>query len=290
MNRGTTSGGDPCPRHDATSDTGRFAVARRFPLVVVLAALASGIVVGCYVSIGPVIWWSVALVSLVLWRPLRARPLSVWLVLLAVMATGAAWHQLRWNFFPADELGRFARRQTSPVYIEAIALQRPVLVPARPADPLCTLPQGDQSRLEVSLLRLRNRTVWQPVSGRVLLAVEGHLLGVAPGDLLRVAAQLSRPWPAQNPGQFAFSDHERSQRRLCRLKAAYPDCVVVRSKASRWSLRWLVQRLRNGSNDMLWHHLGHPRSDLAAAVLLGAREQLDRDRVEAFFHRGAASS
>jgi competence protein ComEC len=37
----------------------------------------------------------------------------------------------------------------------------------------------------------------------------------------------------------------------------------------------------------LWRHVGHQRAGLAAAVLLGAREQLDEDRTEDFFATGS---
>lgn len=259
---------------------------RRYPLVVVLAALATGIVLDRYAPVGTVVWLGTALVGLVLWCVFRRRPYSAWLLLMAVMAAGAAWHHLRWNMFPSDDLGRFARLKASPVCVQAVALGQPLLLPAPPPDPLCTLPTGDQSRLKISIVRLRHGTVWQTASGAAMLVVDGHLLGVAAGDQLQIMAQLSRPWPARNPGEFGYADYERSQRRLCRLTAAYPDCVTVLSRAAGWSPRAVVQRLRRHSSNTLWQYLGHPRSGLASAVLLGAREQLERDRVEAFFHTG----
>jgi competence protein ComEC len=286
MNRDTTSGEPSFQGQDALREWFRFGDLRRHPLVIVLVAFAAGIVGARYVPIDPLLSWSVAVAGLVGWRLTCRGSCSAWLLLIAVTATGAAWHQLCWDFFRADELGRFARLRAEPVCLEAIALQRPQFVPARPVDPLCTLPRGDQTQLQIWAVGLRDGTVWQPASGRAVLTVEGHLLAVAPGDRLRIVGQLSRPWPPRNPGQFGFSDRERSQRRLCRVKANHPACVVRRAGTGGWSPRGLVQRAKTRSNELLWRHLGHPRSDLAAAVLLGAREQLERDRVDAFFQTG----
>ena len=50
--------------------------------------------------------------------------------------------------------------------------------------------------------------------------------------------------------------------------------------------RWL-ERVRAAGNEILAKYVGRTNSPLAAAVLLGAREQLDADRVEAFVETGA---
>jgi competence protein ComEC len=47
-----------------------------------------------------------------------------------------------------------------------------------------------------------------------------------------------------------------------------------------------LEELRAGGDTVLWRHLRHERSGLAAALLLGAREELDAERTEAFFETG----
>ncbi len=256
------------------------------PLIVVLVAFATGIVADRYTGVTPAIWSILAAIGLLSWWVTRRWEPSAWLLLVAVAACGAGWHQLRWKWFRDDDLGRYAQLAPMPVCVEAIARSHPRLVPAPPADPLSATAQGDQTRLEVCIQRVRNGDTWHGASGLALVVVEGHLPDVAAGDRLRIVAQLLGPSPALNPGQLSFAEFERAERRLSRLAASHPDCVMVQGRGRRWTPRNLLQQLRWRSSTMLWRILSHEQGGLADALLLGAREQLDRDRVNAFFYTG----
>jgi competence protein ComEC len=256
------------------------------PLIVVLVAFAAGIVSDRYTGVTPILWWTLAAVGLLSWSVTRRWGPSAWLLLVAVAACGATWHELRWRWFRDDDLGRYAQLAPTPVCVEAIARSHPRWVPAPPADPLSATAQGDQTRLEVRIQRVRSGDAWYGASGLALLVVEGHLPDVASGDRVRIVAELMGPSPALNPGQLSFAEFERAERRLSRLSASYPDCVTLEGGGKRWTPRNLVQQLRWRSSAMLWRYLRHEQSGLADALLLGAREQLDRDRVNAFFYTG----
>jgi competence protein ComEC len=70
------------------------------------------------------------------------------------------------------------------------------------------------------------------------------------------------------------------------LAAAYPDCVSLTQKGRRWTPRRIVADARNYCRNALWKRLQHRQAGLASAILLGAREQLDRERIEGFFVTG----
>jgi competence protein ComEC len=103
---------------------------------------------------------------------------------------------------------------------------------------------------------------------------------------VRVFAKLSRTVPARNPGEFDFARHARANRQLSVLRSESPDCVTVLSAGTPWRVRRMVDRLRRWGRGLLWGQLGSRQSALAAAVLLGAREQVGAERTQSFITTG----
>ena len=268
---------------------GHPAVESYHPLVIVLAAVCAGIAVDRWAGVPMTVWLAVGgagwAVWITLWRRGFDRAASV-VLLAAVAAGGGAWHHVRWSVFPRDHIAWYASYDRQPVCIEAVALTCPRRVPAPPWDPMRIIPTGDRSRLDVRATAIRDGDRWLPVTGKVGLSVEGHLLGVRGGDRLRVFGDLNRVWPPDNPGEFDYAAHYRADRTLCSLRSSYPDCVSVTGRGSTLSpMRW-IDTARSNGNRLLWRYIDDRQSELAAAVLLGAREEIDAERIEAFVRTG----
>ncbi len=259
------------------------------PLVPVAAAVAGGIVCDRLADLPPAVWLAAAVCCLVCWLLLyRARyhGAGALVLLVGVAACAGTWHQLRWNYFRYDEVGRFAGPVQQPVCLEGVAIGSPRYTPPPPANPLRMLPATATTYLEVRVLAVRDGTVWRSASGRARLVVAGQLLGVVHGDRLRIFANLAKVSPAQNPGQFDRRWHARSHRRLARLRTSWPDCVTVLHRGSRWDPFCWPSHLRIQAHRLLDRHIGPRQAALASGVLLGAREQVDPDLHEAFFVTG----
>jgi len=259
------------------------------PLVVVLTAVATGIYLDRRAPAAAELWWIIAAASLcgwfVFWRRGRERLAAV--ALAVCLATlGGAWHHLRFSLFARDELGLYAREEPHPVCVEAMADSGVERLPAPPDDPLCAIPRGDRSRLEVLLTGLRQGDRWQAASGRARLLVDGHLLGVYAGDRLRVFGQLSAPGGMHNPGEFDFAAHARGDRELSLLSADFPDCVSVQAAASRWNPWRQLESLRQRGRLRLFEQMADDQAGLASALLLGVRADLDADANAAFAKTG----
>jgi len=270
-------------------DGARPAGARYQPLVIVLAAAAAGIVADRFWPLAVPVWWAATAAAwvgwLVLWRRGRQLP-AAWALLLATAATAASWHHLRWCLFADDDLGYYATDQEQPVCVRAVALKAARPLPTPPPDPLRAIPVGDRDRLDVALIAVRDGSLWRKVSGRSQLLVYGRLPQVQPGDRLEIFAQLSAPRGARNPGEFDYADHARGDRRRSRLRTAFAECVSVLGSERRWGVRQLIELTRGHGSRILKEHLDPERSALAAAVLLGAREQLEPEETQAFVETG----
>jgi competence protein ComEC len=262
---------------------------RKAPLLGVLVALCAGIVADRVFACRAELWWAASasawLVWQHFWRAQRQRSAS-FAILLCVAALGAAWHHLRWQTYGADELGLFATREFEPVALEAIATNGPRRIPATPFDPLATLATPERTRLELRALAIRDRDVWRPASGQAQLVVDGQLLGVRPGDHVQIFGTLARLELPGNPGEFDFAGQARVSRRLCSLRSEFPQCVTTLARGRDFSPTAWINRFRIAGETLLMRSLSPAESGLATAMFLGARDELEPERSQAFLETG----
>jgi competence protein ComEC len=275
---------DSSPSREFSAGAGAYQ-----PLVGVLAALVAGIVVDRWLGWSPAAWWLLAAVAwsgwLVAWRR-GAEFASSCLLLLAVAACGGGWHHAHWRLFDRDDVGFFADEVPRPACLEGVAAGGPRPVPPPPFDPMRSIPKGAETRLAVEGLAIRDGATWRPIRGRLNVAIDGQLVGVHAGDRVRIFASIAAPGPPANPGEWDYAAHLRGDRVLSTARCPFPDCVTVLAPASAASpARWL-EEMRSGGDALLWRNLRHERAGLAAALLLGAREQVDFDRRAAFMETG----
>lgn len=207
-------------------------------------------------------------------------------MLLCLVATGAAWHQVRWSVFHNNDLGAFAAESAQPVCVEAVALSGPRRLRAPPFDPLRPIARPDRSRMELQVTGVRDGATWIPAVGRTTLTVDGHVLGIQAGDRLQVFGHLAAPRPPLNPGEFDFAAHRRGDRQLCLLATDHPQCLTRVAEGSAWRASRLLDRVRQAGDAALWRDLSRAQSGLGLALLLGQREELDADTTRHFFQTG----
>jgi len=265
-------------------------LARYQPLVLVLAAMASGIIADHYLYWAPAIWLAISAAALLLWAPLwfwRRHDCSAIALLIAIAAVGGMWHDLRWHYFSRDEISLTAREIPSPICIEAIARSGARLIAPPPPDPLRPPMVDDQTRVSIAVTAVRNGDAWQPASGNATLLVSGDLLGVHSGDRLRIFGRIAAPAPAGNPGETDFAELARGHREMAVVRAGFPQCVEVLDENSGWGPGRVIDDLRARGDQLLSRHLSHERAGLAAAVLMGSRDELDSQRIEPFLLTGS---
>lgn len=287
----------------SSSECGPDNRSRYQPLVVVLLAVAAGMMLDRYgrphfiaraldASGGAAMFtlsWYVCAGCLAIWWlawRLRYDAAAAWLLLAASALLGSAWHDLNWYLFDGQEIARYAAYNPAPACIEAVARESPERVSAPPPTPLRAIPGSEQSRLLVELTKIRDGTEWRPASGSCQLAVQGHLLGVHPGDTLRVFGQLARPAPPLNPGEFDFAAHARADRQLARLRSSAPECIMTLEHKGPWSLTNAIDAVRARAKQLVRSLVGPERAGLAAAILLGAREGLPYEETERYLETG----
>ncbi|MCR4412426.1 MAG: ComEC family competence protein, partial [Thermoguttaceae bacterium] len=259
------------------------------PLVLVAAAVCTGIVADRVRPLPVGVWWAATFVSCgawcLFWRRGGQRVSGV-AALLAAAACGAAWHHCRWHLFPEGDLGFCARADDQPVCVEALVLvgSRRQLAPE--PSPFRPFRRDEYVRLEVEVLRVRDGATWRAATGRARVIVEQPGEPLRAGDRVRIFAQLVAPRHPMNPGEFDYAAHARADRRRAVLRAQFASCVTVIRPGSRASPARLLESLRRGGERLLWRYLGGRRTGLASAVLLGAREEVTAEQTGAFMQTG----
>ena len=259
------------------------------PLLVTVVAMVVGITIDRWVCPPLAVSWLAAVVAISAWLwywRRSTRFAHVASLLIAVGAASAAWHHLVWHLQPADDVGRFARPHAAPICLEAVALAAPRQQPKPPYDPLRAMATPDRSRLTIHVRAIRDGADWRDADGRATLLVDGHLLGIHAGDRLRIVGKIAKMTPALNPGEFDFSEHARGDGLSAVVRAGFPDCVALQQRGAVWRpQRWLDELRRHG-NRMLQTHLSPKQAPLASAVLLGVREEIQRDQRQALIETG----
>ncbi len=228
--------------------------------------------------VGLSVWW------LAWWRG-RER-IAVVVLLLAAASVGAIRHHVYWRIFAEDELGLAAAERSQGICVRAIALTDSRRMPAPPPDVFSSIPPQPRTQATVLVTHVRDGMQWRTASGRARLSITGESTEISAGDRLQIFASFRRPTTARNPGEFDFADFRRSQRELFELHSRWPQCVRVTGRADGYGgWRWLYQ-VRRFCQDQLARYVRDPQSALAAAVLLGARDELPRERAEDFFLTG----
>ncbi len=259
------------------------------PLVVVLLAVSAGMAVDRGAAVSLAQWIGLGAVAYGVWwaahRAHRDR-LAAWVLLLAVAALAGAWHHARWRLFADDDVAALATRQRQPICLEGFVAANPRHLPAAPDDPMRPIPLGERSQVTVRLTAVRHGDSWEPIAGNVRLSVDGRLDSVRAGDRIRVFGQLAAPRTPQNWGEFDFAHFARGDRITGDLLAGWPECVAVVQAAAGATPAVRLASVRAAGQRLLRECIPADRYDLAATMLLGAREELLRERTTAFLETG----
>lgn len=177
------------------------------------------------------------------------------------------------------------------MYVEGVILHGPRRLPRLPPSPLRGDFSDSEARFEVQVLAVRDGLEWVKASGHARLMVPdaewGHPLELWPGDRFRAVVRLVAPRRAMNPGEFDAAAYARGDRRLAILRARSGTGLQVIQRAAPFSCRKALDALRRHGRELLHRHIDPAQAGLAAAVLLGLREEVGFEQTETFMVAGA---
>jgi competence protein ComEC len=237
-----------------------------------------------------VAWWLISAAALVFSEFAGRRGnelIAIAALLTAVAGAGGAWHHRCWNEFPANDLGRFAADQPGPACVAGIVVERVKTSPPADNSPLRALPAQTISETTLQVARIRDGAAWRKADGLTRLRIAGEAPKVAPGDDIIVFAQIGRPSPPLNPGEYDWSAHERRARRNCELYCDHPRCVAIVAQAPSLGITSWLADVRLWCERQLSANVSPESAPLVLATLLGDQERLSDSTKDAFLNTGA---
>ena len=257
------------------------------PLAVIGVAFAAGILLDAAMSVELVAWLFASAGLAIFWCVLacsRRFNASAVCLLLAWVAAGAGSHHLVWSTVSDNEVSLRATTEPTPIDLVAVVDERPSVRGAAPS-PMSVLPPTDRTLCRVRVRSIREAGHDVSSSGLVQLIVSGHLLAER-GDVIRLRGAIQLPQAPGNPGEFDYRAFLRRRQVHSIVRVHDPGAIETVERTTAASLVWYPNRARRIAGDILRQSLDSDVYPVAAAVLLGERDEITRDLREAFAESG----
>lgn len=214
---------------------------------------------------------------------LATRQLVATVLLFSGLA--ACWHHAYWNYYPTNEISRWASADAQAVCVSAKLLSEPRRVANATIEDHLNRPrdQSNQHRILIRCLGIRDGGDWVATAGRAQLTVATLDADLHSGDQVILWGRLRKIAGPTNPGAFDFRNHYRRHRIRTSIFCSHSESIEVTKRSPTGS--WLAS-LRSRLNRLAWRHLAPPQASFASAILLGNREQLEPARREIFLQTG----
>lgn len=259
-------------------------LARR-PLVGAAICLILGIIAHDRVGIWPGIWGICAGICAIA-NLLCSRWNRVGSALLAmgIFFAGIVGGQLQHFYFSSHEIGQYARTPPRLVQVEVRIDDTPQTT-GGPDRPRYAAMPGQV--FGATAQRILSKDGWIPCDGAIRVRMNKPHPRLAAGQVVRLLGMLSSPQPADNPGQFDWSEHYRYQRVLTNITVAEVENAQIIHEA-RFSI---LRRLRHRVRQALAGGFTPERSvdhALLRALVLGDGDPELRDIQDAFLRTGTS--
>lgn len=255
------------------------------PLAPALGALALGVVVDRFAWPFETTTWSAALLALTVVSALSIRRawVSTLCLLGAIVAAGGGYHHHRWFDLAPDDLARGIDETPRPAWLRGI-VEEIIGERLREGRSMADEPRVE-TRFRLRTTGVSNGRTFQHAAGRVDVTVLGALPDLTPGDPVQVAGRLSKVAAPLNPGEFDYRAHLRARGVRLKMTVDEPAGVMADDARPPWGAGWLG-KLRRWSRARLVEGLDDRIAPLAAALVLGQRDELDPELGDAFIRTG----
>jgi competence protein ComEC len=256
------------------------------PLVPVLCSFATGIITDRQLEpLETENWIILALGSATLAAlSLRGESSSSLFLLVAIAGLGGACHHSRWNDLSPDDISPGVSETPQPSWVRGVIAE---FLGTRTSegfsrgDPALTV-----TRMVLEITEISDGSRWQGASGRALLIAAGDRNDLHAGQPVELAGQLARVAGPLNPGEFDRRAYLQAQGIRLRLVVDDPAGLTADPRGSEWPCtRWLGQ-MRSTCRSRLTERLDARAAPLAAALILGQREEIDPEVNDAFARTG----
>ncbi|QDV27136.1 ComEC/Rec2 family competence protein [Aureliella helgolandensis] len=255
----------------------------RFPMVWAFLAMFAGVAGARWFSEETVEWWGLGcLVMLGLATLLlgNQRLGAASALALCAMVLFGVFHGLSQTPSTYDSLSRVATRQGRPLAAQCVIESAAIWKPNpyyRPEDPASEL---WRTQWDVRVEKVRDGRYWQTATASCTLSVLGRVQHLFPGDVLEVFAEVRAIQPPTNPGTFDFAEHARQRGVFVGLTSKSVGQISRVGTRQNYPLSRCRAHAVAAVDGWLHRWVTCGQAPLAAALIFGQREQVDRGDVQ----------
>jgi competence protein ComEC len=271
---------------DKARAPGKFVIA---PLAPLLGAMAIGIVADRWFIEFTTNLLAGILLALGVIAILTNRRIRVcYLVLLAAFAVaGAAWHHCRWSDMSSNDLARSTTETPRPAWVRGVVREARGVRHQRPGFGFGASVQDKvTTRFVLDITSVCDGRRWYDASGRAIVVVTGDRSTIRAGQAVETAGQVATLAPPLNPGEFDYRAYMRAQGIRVRLSVDDPESFWPDLGAPNRAFEFWLDSHRHRIRAWLFDQLDPSTAPLAAALLLGWREEIDPEVNDAFARTG----
>lgn len=199
----------------------------------------------------------------------------------------------------ADEIGQRVSESWEPILVDAVVRgplryrPNPTLESVVPTvKPLSSANVEKSDPPWSTIIPLEIEAIYENgerriVFGKTTLVIDVFYEDYLPGDRLRIAGRMIRIGEPRNPGEPDYQEWMRSRGEETRMRAENTESI---ERLDTSELKWFWSRtlawIGREGNRQLRRYVAEPQGSLAAALLLGQREQVDRELTESLLATG----
>jgi len=257
------------------------------PLAPLVAAAAAGIVADRWLLPAETTTWAaMALVlGMIAALTIRHTILFCMAVLAATAAVSGGWHHHRWSDRPADDVSWSVTDMPRPVWARGVVSESRGLRHQR--DGFGTSETNKVTyRFVLDLKSISDGQRWHDASGRAIVIVMGEKPEIRAGQAVEAAGQIATIPPPLNPGEFDYRAFLQAQGIRLRLTIDDPESFWRDSNGNDWAFALWLDNHRCRIRQLLFGRLEPAIAPLAAALLMGWREEIDPEVNDAFARTG----
>lgn len=258
---------------------------RRYPTITLSMSAAAGIHGGLWSWQFAILAGIGALLLIAVGRRRRMRRLG-WLAALCCVAAAFALHGAQQHRQTQQaSLTHYLSSQWQPAAIRVVVGSR---VERRPSALAALRGRGPawQSVFAGRVSAIRVGSQWQPVEGGVRVTVDGDATAYLPGDELQVLGDIQSIPPPRNPGEPDMRPIYAARGQQGRVRV--DSLQQLQWRRSRFQLQRPFAAFGAAGEHILSQHLNETSSPLAAALVLGRREAVDRATRDLLLETGTA--
>jgi competence protein ComEC len=208
------------------------------------------------------------------WLPMSA--VVRWIPLAGLIALIGAWRTVQVTPHFDGSLITSLEAQVLPITVQGTVARDPLIYR-----------RGSSTVLDNAIVIIHGSEI--PLDGKVTMSAYQTPVNWSYGDRIQVWGRMSRPNPRRNPGGVDWAEIYHRNGIIARLVPfSEQDITIIGSGNKSWLLTSVVYPLRNQIISQIHRWFPTSTQPLISALLVGEREQLDPELVEATRRSGTA--